>query len=163
MYQKQKGSKVMKGTKKTEKNNYVVNEANAMGIISIILNFLAVFMPVTLAKRVVSIILIAAGLPVSDIAKITNITERSLRSFGKTIRDGNTESLLKLKEGRGRKGKAADVETGIIEELEKGNYHTRQQIVDMIKEKFHISMSVSAVGKLLKKWYSQTEKRFFAR
>ncbi len=120
-------------------------------------------MPMTLSKRVVSIILIAAGLPVFQIAKMTNITERSLRAFGKTIRDGNTDSLLKLKEGRGRKGKAADVETEVIEEVKKGNYHTRQQIVDMIKEKFHISMSVSAVGKLLKKRNSQTEKRFFAR
>ncbi len=153
----------MKGTKKIERNNYVVNEANATGIISIILNFLAIFMPMTLSKRVVSIILIAAGLPVANISRMTNITERSLRSFGKIIREGNTDSLLKLKEGRGRKGKAADVETEVIDEVKKGNYHTRQQIVDMIKEKFHISMSVSAVGKLLKKRNSQTEKRFFAR
>ncbi len=141
----------MKDTNKTERNTYVATESDAAGIISIILHFLDIFMPKTLAKRVVSIILIAAGLPVSRIAKITNITERSLRTFGKTIREGNTDNLLKLKEGRGRKGKAADVETEIIEELEKGNYHTRQQIADMIKEKFHISMSVSAVGKLLKK------------
>ncbi len=153
----------MKKQNKIEKNNYITDEEKAIGIISIILNFLAIFMPMTLAKRVVGIILIAAGLQVSQIAKMTDITERSIRSYGKVIREGNTDNLLKLKGGRGRKGKAADVETKIIEEVEKGNYHTRQQIADMIKEKFQISISVFSVGRLLKKRRSQIEKRFFAR
>ncbi len=59
--------------------------------------------------------------------------------------------MLELKEGRGRKGKAADVKEQILAEVEKGNYHTRQQIADMVEEKFHISMSVSAIGRFLKK------------
>ncbi len=153
----------MKRMNKIAKNNYIIDEKNAIGIISIILNFLAIFMPMTLAKRVVGIILIAVGLQVSQIAKMTGITERSIRSYGKVIREGKTDSLLKLKEGRGRKGKAADVETEIIEEVEKGNYHTRQQIADMIKEKFQISISVYSIGRLLKKRRSQIEERFFAR
>ncbi len=40
---------IAKGTKKTEKNNYLVNEANVTEIISIILNFLAMLMPITLS------------------------------------------------------------------------------------------------------------------
>lgn len=153
----------MKRKDKIEKNNYISDEKKVIGIISIILKFLALFMPITLAKRVVGIILIAAGLQVSHIAKITGITERSIRSYGKAIREGKTDGLLKLKNGRGRKGKAADIETEIIEEVEKGNYHTRQQIADMIKEKFHISISVYSVGRFLKKRRSQIEKRFIAR
>ncbi len=137
----------MKGT---NKNAYVSSDAEAMGIVSIILNFLEIFMPTTLAKRIVGIILIAAGLPVSRIVEITNLTERSIRSYGKIIRAGNTNSFLQLKEGRVRKAKTANVEAEILEELEKGNYHTRQQIADMVKEKFQISMSVSAIGKFLK-------------
>ncbi len=133
------------------RNIYVKSEAEGKGIISIILSFLMLFMPKTLAKRVVSIILIAVGLPVSHITKITGLTERSIRSFGKEVREGNTSDLLKLKEGRGRKGKAVDVEEQILTELEKGNYHTRQQIADMVKEKFNISMSVWAIGRFLKK------------
>jgi len=132
-------------------NNYVDTDTDVSGIVSIILNFLAMLMPMTLAKRVVSIILIAAGLPVSRITEMTGITERSVRSYGKAIREGNTSSLLELKEGRGRKGKAADVEEQLLAEVEKGNFHTRQQIADMVEEKFHITMSVSAIGKLLKK------------
>ncbi len=137
--------------KVTNKNAYVNTDAEAKGIVGIILNFLVIFMPITLAKRIVVITLIAAGLPVSRIVEITNLTERSIRSFGKIIREGNTNSLLRLKKGRGRKAKTANVETEILEELEKGNYHTRQQIADMVKEKFHITMSVSAIGKFLKK------------
>lgn len=136
---------------KRMKNIYVGTQADAPEIVRIILNFLVLFMPMTLAKRVVSIILIAAGLPISRITEMSGLTQRSVRSFGKKIREGDTESLLKLKEGRGRKGKAADVEEQILAELEKGNYHTRQQIADMVKEKFHISMSVSAIGKFLKR------------
>ncbi len=40
---------------KIKKNNYITDDKNAIGIISIILNFLAIFMPMTLAKRVVGI------------------------------------------------------------------------------------------------------------
>ncbi len=145
---------------KRMKNIYVGTQADAPEIVRIILNFLVLFMPMTLAKRVVSIILIAAGLPISRITEMSGLTQRSVRSFGKKIREGDTESLLKLKEGRGRKGKAADVEEQILAELEKGNYHTRQQIADMVKEKFHISMSVSAIGKFLKKKRpAQTQER----
>jgi len=133
------------------RNIYVKSDAEVKGIISVILNFLALFMPKTLAKRVVSMILIAGGLPVSHITKITGLTERSIRSFGKQVREGNTSTLLQRKEGRGRKGKAADVEEQILTELEKGNYHTRQQIADMVKERFDISMSVWAIGRFLKK------------
>ncbi len=133
------------------RNIYVKSESEVRGIISIILNFLVLFMPKTLAKRVISIILIAAELPVSRITEITGLTERSIRSFGKEVRERNTSDLLKFKEGRGRKGKAADEEAQILTELERGNYHTRQQIADMVKEKFDIAMSVWAIGRFLKK------------
>ena len=52
---------------------------------------------------------------------------------------------------RGRKAKSADVESEILDEIEKGNYHTRQQIADMIKDKFNITVTVTAVSRLLKK------------
>ncbi len=148
--------------KKWEGNPYVDADTEGSGIVSIVLSLLAMLMPMTLAKRVVSIILITAGLPVSRITEMTGLTERSVRSYGKAIREGEASKLLELKEGRGRKGKAADVEEQFLAEVEKGNFHTRQQIADMVKERFHISMSVSAIGKLLKKRHSQTEKWLFA-
>ena len=54
--------------------------------------------------------------------------------------------------GGGRKAKCASVENEILDEFEKGNYHTRQQIADMIKEKFNIDVTVTAVSRLLRKY-----------
>ena len=141
----------MKNTNSANRNIYVTNMDDAKGIIGIILNVLLLFMPLTLAKRVVSIILIAAGTPIPCIVELTGLTDRSVKFLGRTMRDGDTSRLLEFKKGRGRKCKTADVEGQILAELEKGNYHTRQQIADMIQEKFHISISVSTVGRLLKK------------
>ncbi len=91
----------MKSINRAEKNHYVDDDTDVIGIINIVLNFLVMFMPITLAKRVVSIILIVAGLPISRITEMTGLTERSVRPYGRVIREGNTRSLLELKEGRG--------------------------------------------------------------
>ena len=72
---------------------------------------------------------------------------------------GDFKQALTIR-GGGRKAKSADVEKEILDEIEKGNYHTRQQIADMIKDKFNITVTVTAVSRLLKKWIQKTEKRF---
>ncbi len=43
---------------------------------------------------------------------------------------GNISGILTIR-GGGRKGKTASIEDEILAELEKNNYHTRQQIADM--------------------------------
>jgi len=63
---------------------------------------------------------------------------------------GDISGLLTVG-GGGRKGKTVGIKDEILAKLEKGNYHTWQQIADMIHEKFHISLSPSAMGKFLKK------------
>ena len=59
--------------------------------------------------------------------------------------------LLTLKNGSGSRSKTKGLEEEIIAEVERGNYHTRQQIADMIEEKFQVKVSVTAVARLLKK------------
>ena len=59
--------------------------------------------------------------------------------------------LLVIKSGSGRRRKTAGIEEQIIAEVETNNYHTRQQIADMVEEKFHVHISRSSVGRLLKK------------
>ena len=53
-----------------------------------------------------------------------------------------------IKSGSGRKTKIKGIEEQILAELETNNYHTRQQIVDMVGEKFHVRISRSSVGRL---------------
>jgi transposase len=119
-------------------------------IIVMVMHFLQLFMCETLAKRLLSMVLISAGLQNSRVTELTGLCDRSVRQLKKDIVSENAKNLLVV-EGGGRKRKLAGIEQGIIDEINAGNYHSRQQIVDMIEEKFGIRTSTSAVGRLLKK------------
>ncbi len=119
-------------------------------VMGAVMNFLKHFMPETLVKRILSIVLLCAGLENSRVTELTGYCDRSVRSLRKRIEGGDISGLFTVG-GGGRKRKTAEFENEILAELEKGSYHTRQQIADMIKEKFHISISPSAARKFLKK------------
>jgi transposase len=125
--------------------------ANPNLIIKAVIQFLQILVGKALARRIVSLVLIAAGIPNARITEATGLGDQSLWTLKKLVRRGDIDTLFVVGHGGGRAGKAKGFETAIAEELEKNNYHTRQQVADMILEKFGISMSVSAVGKLLKK------------
>ena len=120
-------------------------------IIKVVFQFLQMFMPEVLAKRVVSVVLIAIGTANDRITEITGVSDRSIWRLKNAINSGNMDELFATGYGIGRPCKAKGIESAIAEELEKNNYHNRQQVADMIFDKFGVSMSVSAVGKLLKK------------
>ena len=138
------------------KNSYVKTERERSVSIEAVLKFLELFLPATTSRKVVSVILLAAGLSVTEIAEMTGLSSRSVQSTGRAIRDGSISSILSRKKNSGRKRKTAGVEEQIVAELEQGNYHTRQQIADMIREKFQITVSLPAVGRLLKKTASES-------
>jgi len=125
-------------------------------IMSAVIHFLQLFIIGTLAKRVVCLILIAVDLPHDRIIELTGISDRSIWAIKKALHNGNMDNLFIAKHGGGRTGKAEGLESAIAEEIERNNYHTRQQVADMILEKYGINMSVSAVGKLLKKTASES-------
>lgn len=116
-----------------------------------IIRFLVLFMPETLAKRIVIIVFVIAGVSNERIIDLVGVSEKSIWNLKNAMREEDIDSLFIIERGAGRPSKARGIEDEIAEEISKNNYHTRQQIADMIKEKFDISMSVSAVGKLLKK------------
>jgi len=120
-------------------------------IIKAVVQFLQMFMPETLARRVIGIVLIAMGTPHYQITELTGMSDRSIWRAKKAINGENINHAFELGRGSGRPGNARGFEAEITEELERNNYQTRQQVADMIYEKFGITMSVSAVGKLLKK------------
>ena len=124
---------------------------HAGSIIASIISCFQMFMTETLAKRLVGMVLIAAGVPNSRISEITGLCDVSIRALKKTMAGGNVESLFVVRHGSGRPSKTKGLENAIAEELEANNYHSRQQVADMILEKFNIRISVSAAGKLLKK------------
>lgn len=119
---------------------------NTSDILGQVIEFLQLFLPATLAKRLVAIILLAIGIPVKNAVELTGLCEKSMWTLKKKIRE-----LMVIKSGSVRKAKSDGLEEQILSELESGNYHTRQQIADMIEEKYHIRMSRSSVGRFLKK------------
>lgn len=124
---------------------------NADEILKQVISFLQLFLPETLAKRLVALILLAIGVSVKDAIGLTGLSERSLWSLKKSIRETPVAELMVIKSGSGRKAKTKGLEEQILTELDSHNYHTRQEIADMIEEKFHVCISRSTVGRLLKK------------
>ena len=123
---------------------------NAVDILKQVIEFLQVFLPETLAKRLVAIVLLGIGISVKRAVELTGLCERSLWSLKKKMQSATMSELLVIKSGSGRKRKTVDIEEQILAEVESNNYHTRQQIVDMVEEKFHVNISRSSVGRLLK-------------
>ena len=139
-----KGDKIMAKGKADSVNN------NPEVIMEAVISFLTVFMPITLVKRLLSLVLIAADIDNENIHRLTGYGNSTIRKLRSNMHKKSIQDILVIR-GGGRKAKSTGVESEILSELEHGNYHTRQQVADMIKDKFGISMSVSAVGKLLKK------------
>ena len=123
---------------------------NATTIINRILIFLKLFMCETLAKRVVSMVLIAVGVPESRVAELTGLCEKSVCTVKKGLENGEVDGMLHVV-GGGRKGKLIGLEEIIEEEINNNNYHSHQQIADMIYEKHGIKVSLPVIGRLLKK------------
>ena len=132
-------------------NSYVKNDSDSRACIEVVLRFLQVFIPETTARKLICVILIATGVSVTRIRELVGLSDRSIQSAGRAVRDGSIGSILAHKKTSGRKRKTVNVEEQIFAELENGNYHSRQQIADMIKEKFKITVSLSAVRRFLKK------------
>jgi len=119
-------------------------------IVEKIMKFLELFICKTLVKRIVSMLLLSLEIPDEKVTEITGLCNKSVRTLKKAMKNGEADKLFVVG-GGGRKGKLADVETDIVEEIEKKDYHTKQQIADMIAEKYGIKVSVDTVRKLLKK------------
>ncbi len=113
--------------------------------------FLETLLPKTLAKRLVGIILLAIGIPVKTATSLAGLSEKSLWTLHKQLSESDVSEIMVFHYGGGRPAKASGLEEQILAEIEANNYHTRQEIADMILEKFHVKMSRTSVGRLLKK------------
>ena len=102
----------------TDKNVGCGTSNEYPNIMGAIINFLKLFMTETLAKRVLSIVLICAGLENSRVTELTGYCDRSVRSLRKEMAGGDISGLLMVG-GGGRKSKTAGIEDALLAELEK--------------------------------------------
>ena len=115
-----------------------------------VIEFLGMFMPITLAKRIVCIIVLSIGVSKEEAARISGFCDKTVSSIKKKL-DSNELDTLFVINGGGRKSPLADYETAIIDEITNNAYYTKQQIADMVFEKYGIKVTQQAIGKLLKK------------
>ena len=123
----------------------------SLNAVKAISSYLQLFISPVIARRIISTILIVAGVRSSRITELTGLSERGVYDLKKQLMSNDLGTLFEIKAGRGRKSKIKDVESQIVEEIENGNYQTLQQIADMIQEKFEINVSLMSVSRLVKK------------
>ena len=126
------------------------NTDAALPTISKVMVFLRLFVCETLAKRVVGMIMIALGTSEERVAELLGLSSKSVSAIKKGLEDGEIDDMFHIA-GGGRKRKLGDVEGSIIEEISNNNYHSHQQIADMVQEKYGIKVSLPVIGRLLKK------------
>ena len=116
------------------------------------LSFLQLTMSLTLAKRFLCIVLLAAGLTIARITKLVDLGEKSVQKLEKQLIAGDYKNLFQTDYTKsGRKRKLADAEEAIVAEINKNNYHSQQQIADMIENEYGIKVSLPVISRLLKK------------
>ena len=122
----------------------------ALLAISKVLIFLRLFVCETVAKRILGVVLIAVGIPEDRVAGLLGLCAKSVSALKKGLNDGEIDDVFQIAVG-GRKRKLRYVEGPIIEEICNNNYHSHQQIADMIQEKYGIKVSLPVISRLLKK------------
>ena len=128
-----------------------LEQDQAIRVIGMVISFLSAVLTATGARRVVGAVLIAAGVPCERVAELTGSCYRSIRELrSKLESEEQTESIFDVG-GGGRNKKTKDVESKIFDEIENGNYHSQQEIVDMIADKYGIKVHRSSVSRLVKK------------
>ncbi len=123
----------------------------SLKVIKAINSYLQLFISPVITRRIISAILIIAGVRNPKITELTGLSERGICDLKNQLMNDDVDNLFEIKSGRGRKSKIKDVESQIVEEIEKGNYQTLQQIADMIHDKFEINVSLMSVSRLVKK------------
>jgi transposase len=127
----------------------IVDDDKSM-LISIVMVFLTFYMSKTVAKRLLCLVLFAANLKVGNITKLITLSPGTVYFVMKEAKAGKAEALLHLNVG-GKKGKLTDIEQAVLDKVNKNNYSSKQEIVDMIDEEFGVKTSRSAVARLLNK------------
>ena len=120
-------------------------------VIKRVIAFLTLITTETLAKRIVSIVLLAIGTPDERVTELTGLCGRSVRTLRKIVKGGDLSSNLFQVGGGGRKSKLKDVESEITKKIEANNYHSQQEIADMVKSEYGIAIHRSGISRLLKK------------
>ena len=116
--------------------------------------------PDTMAKRQLCIAMICANVDPRQIKALTGVGLTTISKISKAIAKGSEDDLFVIK-GGGRPSKLAkrgkDLEKQVLDMVDNENFYTYKQIIVEVDRRFGITLSPSAVSRLLRKngysWY----------
>ena len=139
----------MSSARKKTKNQSLQMNGQTGAKVRFLICFLSKFLPLTICQRLFVILFLLVDVPGKRIGILTGICYKTVLQIKRDMKTNPLSTLLSRKSGSGSVGRLADVEEKIKEELDKNNYHSRQQISDMIWEKFGVRMKRTAIGRYL--------------
>ena len=113
-----------KKNKKAPKQNFVDKEDRYLhGIVYQVCAYLCMFMPRTLAVRLVCILFVACCMSNNRIAGLADCHAKTVRKLRKRMDNEMVSELMVIAPGSGRKPKVkADIKTQIIEKVKEGTF-----------------------------------------
>ena len=130
----------------------VLDSSVAEHIIGRIIAVLRVFIAETVARRIIGMVLLSVGVADVKVVELTGMRDRSVRDLRKKLRDGaDDKELFGVSGNGGRKRKLMEIESLVADNIESNDYHTQQEIADMISKEHDIRVHRSTVSRMLKK------------
>ena len=128
-------------------------DSSLRGIALAIIAILVHVMARTLAVRLVSILLIAAGYDNRKVALLVGCHQKTVKTLRKEMDDHPVSELMVIKPGSGRKPKAStDIIGGIVSIVKKKIFFSLRHIADHIYDIYKIKLSETSVGRILKRF-----------
>ncbi len=133
---------------------YIPEEERHLRDVSLmVIGFLVLFIPRTLAVRLVSILFIASGMSNARVSLLVDCSQKTVLKLRRRMGEETVESLMVIKEGSGRKKKAdKTVLEAIVDRVQSGLFSSLRQIADMIKAEFSLTLSCETVSRILKRF-----------
>ena len=123
------------------------------GIALGIINFLIMFMPKTLAVRLVAMLFLSVGLERKKVAMLVECTPKTIQTLSGNMESEDVCGLLTMKKIPGRPPKASDTILGqIAKKVTEGLFSSLKQIASMVEISFCLKLSEDSIGRLLKKF-----------
>ena len=135
--------------KKTKNQSLQMNDPNGAKV-NFLIRYISQFLPFSICQRFV-VMLYIAGVSPKRIGILTGMCYKIVLQIKRDMNTNPLWTLLLRKSGSGSVGDLVNVEEEIKKELDTHNYHSQQEIADMIWEKFRIRM-IPQIGQYLKKW-----------
>ena len=105
-----------------------------------------------LYKRLLILERLHAGLTATQLSKAFNVSDRTIRTYVKSYREGGLAGLLTLKH-KGSKGFLTKKQQEELKvHIQSARYRSAKEIADYIKEKYGVKYASSTVSGLLKTW-----------